>query len=490
MNFLTPLPSFSFPSRRASARLSGVFSAAAVAAVMALVPTTAEAATCVVDSSGQTPGSFPDFPSALSVCDGTMGLDELQIYCDPTSDPCEFEPFELIDQEIRLTVLPGSGHPTFYDGANGIRATRSTLQLVGDMKFAADAASAIEVLDSDLTLEGDTEYQVLFSNSNAALSVFGASKVRLTRVQLRDSYIGLQMGIDTAGAPMLAAGEVSFANNETAGIIDSYSAACGTPASAAPTRLQLDLGPGFQPNYVEHNGAGFILRGDAQMSAQHTMFMHNLDRGAPSPALIDATERSHFFGNNLVAFDNDEFFDPGQDIADWSTTTTASLLRIRDCATMEVHASTLAQNQTEYGVSALSTEPLRLYSSILFQSGRKGLDGSTGQFVSDGTTTIYGSFSNWDGCYVNFSGPIPQPSCPPPSGDLSIDPMLDASTVPSNSPYPAIMETLYLVGNPMEVGPLLVDDLFPPSAAWSTDNASRDSSRVDWGYHNLCTACP
>ncbi|MEX1366896.1 MAG: hypothetical protein AB1Z98_27465 [Nannocystaceae bacterium] len=455
------------------------------AGALTLLPSPAHAAACIVDQTGLFPSAYPDIASALSVCDGTTGMDEILFYCEQAHNTCEIEGFSLVSQQIVFKVIGGSDRPVFY---TGISAEDSELHVLGAMKISTPFDPAVEALSSVVTLRGDGDYITLAAGGAPALRVVGASSVELERVQLRDSFIGLQTEPYLGDAPVIEAREVSFSHNQTAGVIDSFATTCGAPPSPTHTQLDLLLGQGNQPNYVEGNGAGFVLRGDARMTAEHTIFLRNLGWGLTHPSLVEVGDAADFRGVNLLGYDNDDIADLGLPLSSWLTVPVASVVRTTDCATVDIDASTFAHNRIEYGLSTGSSEPMYVHATVLEETGRKGLNGSSGILFTDGTTTIHGSQSNWDGCEVNYYGP-PVATCPPMAGTVSDDPMLDASTAPSWSPYPLVMEDLFLVGNPREVGPVLADDLLDPATAWSTDGVTRDTGLVDWGYHNPCSGC-
>lgn len=452
---------------------------------LTLLPSSAHAATCIVDQTGLFPSAHPDIASALSVCDGTTATDEILFYCEQASNTCETEGFSLFNQQIVFKVIAGSDRPVF---SSGISAEDSELLVLGAMKISTPSDPAVEAHSSVVTLRGDGDYLTLIAGTGPALRVVGASSVELERVRIRDSFIGLKTEPDLTHAPTIEAREVSFAYNRTAGVIDSFATTCGAPPNPRHTQLDLVLGQGNQPNYVEGNGAGFVLHGDARMTAEHTLFLRNLGWGLTHPSLVEVADAADFRGVNLLGYDNDDIADLGQPLSSWLTVPVASVVRTSDCATVDIDASTFAHNRIEYGLSAGSSEPMYVHATVLEETGRKGLDGSSGILFTDGTTTIHGSQSNWDGCEVNYYGP-PVATCPPMAGTVSDDPMLDASTAPGWSPYPLVMEDLFLVASPREVGPLLADDLLDPATAWSTDGVARDTGLVDWGYHNACSGC-
>ncbi len=456
-----------------------------------LTPGLALATVCVVDPTGTNPSGYPDAQSALlGPCDDSNGPDTLIFECPVGQGPCEHQGFLIAGRPLKIQFAPGD--PSVFEGSSGaaIDIRFSQVDIAGTFKAVGVGSAGIEVLDSELRLQGATSNRaVLIGLGNAALSVIGKSTVDLERVELRDSELGFQAIPDCSGNPALLGRELWIANNQQAGIEYAVPGACPGMPSAA---VSLELGAGLQPNYIEGNDNGFETRGRAELRLGHTIFLSNFRSDPVGSALLRARDNSRITAAQILAYDNDAWPDPGQDIpgSPWLTTTLSRTAWASDNAVIEIRSSTLAHNQIEESLHTDGNGLIRFLSSISYQSGNKGVSASLGLFVTDSTSTVFGSgLANYDCACCTITPPT---VCTPFPDLLEIDPAPNLISIPGTSPWPAVREDLYLMNNVLrDFGPGIASKPLYPLVPWSVDGVIGDAlgSLTDGGYHNPCPSC-
>ena len=466
-----------------------IVTTAAFTLLIWLIPSLVQANTCYIDPTGTNPIAYFDAETALQThCDGSNSPDKLIFECPPGQGSCEHQGFLIDGRDLMIEFAPGD--PSAFEGSSGpaIDIQFSRVDIAGSFKAVGLGSAGIEVLDSDLTLRGAASSRaVLIGLGNAALSIAGKSTVDLERVELRDSQFGFQAIPDCSGSPVLLGRELWITSNQQAGIAYDVPGSC---PSTPPATVSLELGAGLQPNYIEGNENGFETRGQAELNLEHTIFLSNFRSNPVASALLRARDDSRISAAQILAYDNDAWADPGQDIpgSPWLTTTVSKIAWASDAAEIEIRSSTLAHNQTEESLHTDGNGLIRFLSSISYQSGNKGVSASLGRFATDSTSTVFGSgLSNYDCACCHTTPAI----CTPWAQLLEIDPMPNLTQIPGTSPWPSVPKDLYLMHNVLELGPGTASSRLYPSVPWSVDGVVGDAigSRTDWGYHNTCPSC-